>query len=71
VEGDINRSHESVPSRANDRPVKANVCTRASGTAWAEDERVSLCAWRGGERSPKDGRTFSSSMCLAQLRRFR
>jgi hypothetical protein len=33
VEGDINRSHESVPSRANDCPVRVNVCTRASGTA--------------------------------------
>jgi hypothetical protein len=48
-----------------------NVRTHASGAAWSGDKRASLCAWQGSERSPKDGRTFASSVCLAQLRMFR
>jgi hypothetical protein len=66
---DLNRSHERwLPRGRTIAQCWANVHPQVSMHVWPGDERSSTGAWRGGERSPSAGRTFTSSVFTALLR---
>jgi hypothetical protein len=70
-ESDLNRSREAVPLEGERLPRVGEHSHSSVGVGAAGDERTPLCAWRGSKRSPKDGRTFASSVSIILLRGFR